>query len=190
MRPSRKRKQSRSAFIGSFAAGLIFAPIVVLIYFGTKNVGHGLEIFFYLLLVLDGFLLAMGIIGIIVTSIKPFIECTEIGIDAKGKKYLVANDSSWFFNNLTSTKVDLIKNRINELEQWKHERLKKHFSEKGKERFLEKYNYHVQKAFYCYIYRSGTRYTQSNYVKTPYTGTSEYWSEYYSVESIKTKLHI
>ena len=169
--------------------GIVFLLFSTLVYYLSRNIGHGLEILIYFLLIINVFIFPFGIIGLIITLIKPFIKCTEIGIDAKGKKYSDANDSSWFFDNLPALETELIKHRISELEQWRDNKISKMQREKDKKRFLEKFNKHAQKAFYCYIYRSGTRYTQSNYVKTPYTGTSEYWSKYYSIEDMKAKLH-
>lgn len=184
MRPS-KRKRNRTTFISSLVCGLILLPIVFVINSMVKNTVPGLELLAALLYVLVGFLLLMGIIGTIVMSIKPFIECTEIGIDAHGKRYLVANNSDWYFNNLSSEKKQRIKDRIIELESWKEKKIHSFKTEIEKDRFIKKYNNNINHAFYCYIYRSGTRYTQSNYVKRPYIGKSEYWGQFYSINDIK-----
>ena len=125
------------------------------------------------------------IIMIVAYSVKPFIECYEIGIDAFRKKYLEANNSTWFFANLTDEQIKAILSRVDELERWKEDKLLTCSTQKQKDAFLEKYSKHSQKVFYCFIYRSGTRYTQEYYKKTPYIGKTEYWGKYYSPEQLK-----
>ena len=188
MAPSSKKKSNRALCITSIIFGIMVLPLFFFFYWLAKKNDYGFGFLIIIIIILAISVLVFGIIGLILSFKKPFIECKEIGIDAKGKRYLEANNAAWFFSNLSRSDIESIKRRVEELEKWRHDEVSRRKTEKEKKKFIDKYNFHSQKAFYCYIYRSGTRYTQSNYVKTPYIGTSEYWSEFYSIESIKRYL--
>ena len=185
-----KRKRNREAFCVLLLIVLILLPLVLLVCLSALSADDrsGLKQIAAILLPIYVFLFLFSFIGLITTFFKPFIECTEIGIDAHGKRYKVANDSNWFFSNLSSKQIKRISERVLELEAWREKKLASIKTDKGKTRFIKKFNEKSQCAFYCYIYRSGTRYTQKYYVKTPYIGTSEYWGQYYSLEEIKAEL--
>ena len=45
--------------------------------------------------------------------------------------------------------------------------------------------YRAKKAFECYIYRTQTRYTQTNYVKHPYKAKAYYWHQSFSYNEMQ-----
>ena len=189
VRPS-KRKDAKFDFFLGILCGSFVLVFSIILFWQTSDLSSLLfDILKYGSLIFGLLIIVFCIIMIMVLSQKPFIECSEIGIDAHGKSYAKASGPNWFFASLSGEQIKMIAERIKELETWKESRVSTFSSQNQIDAFLKKYDEHSRKAFYCYIYRSGTRYYQSNYKKTPYKGVTEYWGEYYSPEQLKQFLY-
>ena len=192
LRSSAKRIKTRNVFFFTDCAFLFQFIIFLILFFVVNNlkkeVGQGI---FNLILGFLTYSIVVLIVSVIITiilCIRPFFEIYEVGVDAHGKKYAVANNINWFIENLSEEQKNNILIRIKEIEDWRDKELLLIKEEKKKEKFLVKYKEHASTAFYFFIYRSGTRYTQRNYIKTPYIANTEYWSNYYSIDSVKSLL--
>ena len=179
-----KIKRNRSAFFGSIGASIIFAILIFFLYFvfgiGKYNDKHVLIV----LIICAGFLFLLGFIGVLVSYIKYPSKYCVIRVDAFRQKYNVANNATWFFNNLSSSQLLVIKKKIDELEKYKFSKLNNIKSQTKKEKFL-KNNKILKYSFFCCIYRTGTRYTQTNYVKSPYKAETDYWGKFFSLDEMK-----
>ena len=111
-----------------------------------------------------------------------------IGVNAYGKKYSEANGEVWFFHNLESGQIKEIKRHLKAIADAKEDKLLRCQKESQKEKVLKRYEKIKKDAFICRIFRTQTRYTQVQYHKTPYTGSSTYWEWHYSPEEMEKKL--
>ena len=135
-----KRIRDRKTFVSILIIGLLFLLFSLLfsLFFAllTGDVVRGLGVYSVCMYGIPSVLLLVGAVGTIITYVKPFIECMEIGIDAHGKRYLVANNANWFFENLSYDQIKRINDRIVELETWKERKTSSFKSEKKRIRFI------------------------------------------------------
>lgn len=195
-----KKEELQSTCISCLVSSFLLIPIInvpwigitiILFYFGRKEFKTLAFFMLLILIVLVIFLEIvkhLSLVGTILTSIPHPMDLCEVGVDAYRQKYLEANNPSWFFNHLSAKQKIRMMNKINEIEQWKNKKLQSYKTKDEKISFLKKYNEKAKTVFYCYIYRSGTRYTQTYYRKTPYMGTTEYYGWYFSVDYVKNRI--